>query len=326
MGSIATTKGKPFPAGIHVPCLTWFANDANQEIDWDLQKKHIEFLVNSGLDGIVIAGTNGEAVTLTAAEKSQLVRTTREIATLAGRPNITITLGTSSQCTREVINETNLAKEAGADFVLVLTPSYFHFAMTQDAIVEFFEELADASPVPVVIYNFPGVVAGLDVNSEMLERLGQHPNIVGVKLTCGGIAKVARVAAQYKPEEFTALAGQSDWLVPAMAVGATGTITGVANLYPKVCTQIFELYKAGKTQEAEAAQLQLAKMEWGFAKGGINGTKWVVAKLRGYPLESCHCRRPYPKYSDEAKQEWILKVVEPLAAVEKGIGKRGVDA
>ncbi|RSL38879.1 hypothetical protein CEP53_014504 [Fusarium sp. AF-6] len=326
MGSIATTKGKSFPHGIHVPCLTWFANDANQEIDWDLQKKHIEFLVNSGLDGIVIAGTNGEAVTLTAAEKSQLVRTTREIATLAGRPNITITLGTSSQCTREVINETHLAKEAGADFVLVLTPSYFHFAMTQDAIVDFFEELADASPVPVVIYNFPGVVAGLDVNSEMLERLGQHPNIVGVKLTCGGIAKVARVAAQYKPEEFTALAGQSDWLVPAMAVGATGTITGVANLYPKVCTQIFDLYKAGKTQEAEAAQLQLAKMEWGFAKGGINGTKWVVAKLRGYPLESCHCRRPYPKYSDEAKQEWILKVVEPLAAVENGIGKRGVDA
>ncbi|KAI8713482.1 hypothetical protein NCS52_01292900 [Fusarium sp. LHS14.1] len=326
MGSIATTKAKSFPPGIHVPCLTWFANDANQEIDWDLQKKHIEFLVNSGLDGIVIAGTNGEAVTLTAAEKSQLVRTTREIATLAGRPNITITLGTSSQCTREVINETQLAKDAGADFVLVLTPSYFHFAMTQDAIVDFFEELADASPVPVVIYNFPGVVAGLDVNSEMLERLGQHPNIVGVKLTCGGIAKVARVAAQYKPEEFTALAGQSDWLVPAMAVGATGTITGVANLYPKVCTQIFDLYKAGKTKEAEEAQLRLAKMEWGFAKGGINGTKWVVAKLRGYPLESCHCRRPYPKYNDESKQEWILKVVEPLAVVEKSIGKRGIDA
>jgi dihydrodipicolinate synthase/N-acetylneuraminate lyase len=275
---------------------------------------------------VVIAGTNGEAVTLTAAEKSQLVRTTREIATLAGRPNITITLGTSSQCTREVINETRLAKDAGADFVLVLTPSYFHFAMTQDAIVDFFEELADASPVPVVIYNFPGVVAGLDVNSEMLERLGQHPNIVGVKLTCGGIAKVARVAAQYKPDEFTALAGQSDWLVPAMAVGATGTITGVANLYPKVCTQIFDLYKAGKTQEAEAAQLRLAKMEWGFAKGGINGTKWVVAKLRGYPLESCHCRRPYPKYSDEGKQEWILKVVEQLAVVEKSIAKRGIDA
>lgn len=143
-------------------------------------------------------------------------------------------MGTSGHCTRDVIAETKLAKENGADYVLVLVPSYFHFAMTQDAIVAFFEELADASPLPVMIYNFPGVVAGLDVNSEMLERLGQHSNIVGIKLTCGGIAKVARVAAQYQPEEFSALAGQSDWLVPALSVGGRGVITGIANLYPKV--------------------------------------------------------------------------------------------
>lgn len=323
MGSIAVAKGKAYPPGIHVPALTWFADDASQEIDWDLQKKHLEFLISSGLDGIVIAGTNGEAVTLSAQEKSQLLRTTREIAVQVGRPDITITLGTSGSCTRNVIAETHLAKEAGADFVLVLTPSYFHFAMTQDAILAFFEELADVSPVPIVIYNFPGVVAGLDVNSEMLERLGQHPNIVGVKLTCGGIAKVARVTAQYKPEDFAALAGQSDWLVPALSVGSTGVITGVANLYPKVCMQIYDLYKAGNIKEAEAAQLKLAQMEWGFAKGGINGTKWVVAKVRGYPLESCHCRRPYPVYGDADKQAWILKVVEPLNAVEQGLGKRG---
>jgi dihydrodipicolinate synthase/N-acetylneuraminate lyase len=94
-------------------------------------------------------------------------------------------------------------------------------------------QLADASPLPVLIYNFPNVVAGLDVNSDMLSRLGKHPNIVGVKLTCGGIAKVSRVRALFRPEEFCALAGQSDWLVPAMAVGGTGVITGVANLYPK---------------------------------------------------------------------------------------------
>lgn len=152
----------------------------------------------------------------------------------AGRPNLAITVGCGGQCTRDVIAETRLAAEAGADFVLVLTPSYFHFAMNEDAILSFFRELADASPLPVVIYNFPGVVAGLDLNSDMLAALGQHPNIVGVKLTCGGIAKVARVRAQYQPDRFCALAGQSDWLVPALAVGGTGTITGVANLFPKV--------------------------------------------------------------------------------------------
>jgi 4-hydroxy-2-oxoglutarate aldolase len=95
-------------------------------------------------------------------------------------------------------------------------------------------QLADASPLPIVIYNFPGVAAGLDVNSEMLSTLGKHPNIVGVKLTCGGIAKVARIRTEFEPEQFSAIAGQSDWLTPCLAIGGTGVITGVANLFPKV--------------------------------------------------------------------------------------------
>lgn len=133
------------------------------------------------------------------------------------------------------------AAAAGADFALTLVPSYFHFALDDSAINEFFLEVADQSPIPVVIYNFPGVVSGLDVNSEMLDVLGQHPNIVGVKLTCGGIAKVARVSARFgafqdekENGEFRALAGQSDWLVPALDVGGSGCITGLANLFPKV--------------------------------------------------------------------------------------------
>lgn len=269
---------------------------------------------------VVIAGTNGEAVTLSAQEKRQLVQTARETATTLGQP-LPITLGCGGQTTQQVTAETQLAAEAGADYALVLVPSYFHFAMTEAAILAFFRELADASPIPIIIYNFPGVVAGLDVNSEMLSALGQHPNIIGVKLTCGGIAKVARVSAQFKPDEFFTLAGQSDWLVPAMAVGSVGSITGVANLYPRYCVRIFELFREGKTKEAEQAQLELAKMEWGFGKGGINGTKFIVAKLRGYPLESSHCRRPYPRYESEEKKAWIEGVVRPLEALEKGINE-----
>ncbi|KAG9560396.1 aldolase, partial [Aureobasidium melanogenum] len=244
---------------------------------------------------IVLAGTNGEAVTLSPKEKLDLVSITRKLANELGRPEVIVTLGCGGQSTRDVIAEIRLAKEVGADFALVLVPSYFHFAMNEDAIVEFFQELADASPVPILIYNFPGVVAGLDVNSDMLSKLGSHPNIVRVKLTCGGIAK----------------------LVPALAVGATGTITGVANLYLKYCIEIYNLWMQGKAKEAEKAQLKLAKIEWGFAKGGINGTKWVVAKLRGYSLDSYHCRRPYLKFVDAKKQAWVLDTVIPLREQEK---------
>ena len=82
------------------------------------------------------------------------------------------------------------------------------------------------------------------------------------------------------------------------------------------------MYTSGKVKEAETLQLKLAQMEWGFAQGGINGTKWVVAKLRGYPMESCECRRPYPKYDNKTKQLWIKQVVEQLAAVEETMGSR----
>lgn len=172
---------KPALEGIHVPSLTFFSNSSKQEIDWDTQNKHLRFLIASGVHGIVLAGTNGEAITLSRTEKSELVRATREAARDLGSPNLPISLGTSGTSTRDVLDDCIAAKEAGANFALVLVPSFFHFAMTKDAICEFFEEVADASPVPVVIYNFPGVAAGLNVDSTMLGRLAKHNNIVGVK-------------------------------------------------------------------------------------------------------------------------------------------------
>ncbi|QGA16778.1 hypothetical protein EYB26_004448 [Talaromyces marneffei] len=334
MGSVSKT-GTPYPPGIHVPSLTWFKSDETQSIDWDIQQKHLEFLISSGLPGVVVCGTNGEAATVTPREKSKLISLARSVAQNLGRPEIAITCGTFGGCTQAIIEDTKLAAEAGADFALVLVPSYFHFALDQDAIVGFFQEVACASPIPIVIYNFPGVVSGLNVNSEMLHILGDHPNIVVVKLTCGTIASVARTAAKFGPgldlkdnkyagqPQFVALAGQSDWLVPALSVGGTGCITGMANLYPKTCIEIFNLYVAGKKAEAEELQIKLASVEWGFGKGGINGTKSVVGKFLGYPEESTWCRRPYPKFLDSGKREWIETTVKPLQDIEASLVKRG---
>ncbi|KAF2645797.1 aldolase [Massarina eburnea CBS 473.64] len=315
----AAASDYSFPPGIHVPSLTFFTNDKEQSIDWETQEKHFDFLISNGLHGIVIAGTNGEAATLSSAEKTTLVQTARNTAQRLGRGDLPITIGGVAGCTRDTITQTIEAKEAGASAYLALTPSYFHFAMSQDAIISYYQELADASPIPIVIYNFPGVVSGLDVNSEMLDILGKHKNIVGVKLTCGGIAKVARISANFKKSEFIALAGQSDWLVPALSVGGVGTITGVANLYPKTCVEIYNLYQAGKHAEASALQIKLSVTEWGFGKGGINGTKYVVAHKRGYPATSADCRRPYPRYTDEEKRKWVVSQVSGLDEIEKSL-------
>lgn len=174
------------------------------------------------------------------AERCELVRHTRQIARRLGRADIPITVGCNAGCTRDVIDATIAAKNAGADFSLVLISSFFHFALDNEAIVSFFREVADSSPIPVVMYNYPAVAGGLDITSDIVDALGSHPNIVGVKFTCGGIAKVARAAAAFPPEQFSVFAGQADWLVPALTVGGQGCITGLANLYPKVSTIVYQ--------------------------------------------------------------------------------------
>ena len=113
--------------------------------------------------------------------------------------------------------------------------------MDSAAIISFFKEVADASPIPVMVYNYPGVTAGLDVNSDILVELSRHENIVGAKLTCGGIGKVPRVSLE-ADEGFAVLSGQIDWMGPAMEVGAMGGITGLANLWPRVCFSFLFLF------------------------------------------------------------------------------------
>ena len=117
---------------------------------------------------------------------------------------------------------------------MILVSSFFHFALDEAAIISFFQDVADASPLPIVLYNFPGVVAGLDINSDMIDVLGRHPNIAAAKFTCGSVAKLTRVAASFLPNQCTALAGQMEWLVPALVVGGQGAIAGFANLFPRV--------------------------------------------------------------------------------------------
>lgn len=86
-----------------------------------------------------------------------------------------------------------------------------------------------------------------------------------------------------------------------------------------MCQRIYDLYTDGKLKEAQDLQQQLAQMEVGFGKGGINGTKWVVAKLRGYPEGSWHCRRPYPAFEDEKLKTWVLGKVQKLAKLEASL-------
>lgn len=326
MSSNGHTNGDSSKAvlpGIHVPTPTFFKDNDEQEIDYETQKKHHTSMIKSGLQGIVVAGSTGEAVSLTTDEKVELVKQTVALREELGRSrsDCQITLGTSGQCTRDVVAQTKAAGQAGADFALVITPSYFAFGLSHKAIISFFEEIADKSPVPIIIYNWPGVTNGIEINSDIVDVLGKHPNIVGIKFTCGGIAKVARVADHFKPSEFAAMAGQSDWLVPALSSGAIGAITGMANFYPHTCLHLQELFKSGKNEEARVLQGQVASAEWALAKGGINGMKWAAAQVLGYPEHSSKPRRPYSDFVGDDKGEWVIKTLTALKPVEAKLNK-----
>ncbi|CAK7236170.1 hypothetical protein SBRCBS47491_009545 [Sporothrix bragantina] len=320
-----TSRFSFYPPGIHGPSVTFFQDSVQQEIDWDTQEKHFEFMIKH-LHGIVLAGSSGESATLSVAEKGQMVKKAREVATRLGKPDFPITLGILAGCTRDILAQIEAGHQNGADFALVLVPAVFHWSMTSEAVLDFFKEIGDRSPLPIIIYNFPNLLSGIDVDAFMLEELGQHPNIYAVKLTCGGVGKATRVAAQFKPTQFTSLSGMSDWLVAALAAGSAGCISGVANIFPNVMMEIYSLYTSGKTDEAIALQKKLVQPELGIATSDVSGMKWITAQTRGYPENSVHCRRPIPRFVDQAKKDRAMRLVTPLIEVEEQLQKQAAQS
>lgn len=315
---------RAYPPGIHAPTVTFFLPDGDrQEIDWATQEKHLEYLVKSGVHGIVVAGSSGESATLSLAERGQLVKKTREIADRNGRTDLAVTVGCLAGSTRDILDQVTEGHRNGADFALVLVPSVFHWSMTKPAIVDFFTEVSDRSPIPIAIYNFPNLLSGLDVDCDMLETLGKHENMAAVKLTCGNISKMTRVSTLFEPSEFAAVSGQSDLLVAALAAGGAGCISGVVNLFPRVLVEIYNLYRAGNIDAATELQKKVSQPEWGISTSDVSGMKWIIATSRGYPEASAECRRPFPKFSDPEKRERVTRLVAPLIPVEEKLALRG---
>ena len=150
--------------------------------------------------------------------------------------------------------------------------------------------MADASPVPVIIYSYPGVCSGINIDTDLILRLASHPNIAGIKHTDHDIGKISREAAalaslpQLSHTNFTILGGASDYLLGALSVGGKGAITGMANVAPRVCAKAYELHMAGKSSEALKFGGLISRAEWAMGKGAILGTK-VCSLSRSSPRQ-----------------------------------------
>lgn len=304
-------------AGINVPMVTFF-NPETEDVDVAAVAKHAVRLAKAGLKAVTCQGSNGEAVHLTREERKLVTSTTRKALDDAGFSDMPIVVGCGAQSVRETVLFCKDAYECGGDYALVLPPSYYKASYKQESFVEFFEDVATESPIPILIYNYPGAVAGVDLSSDTIIKLAKHPKIVGCKLTCGNTGKLNRIAHAVNAATATnpgsgwlCLGGSADFTLQTMIAGGSGIITGLGNVVPKACVKVFDLYAQGKVEEAQKIQAIVARGDWGVIAGGITGTKSALQTYYGY---GGYPRRPLPKPSKEdvAKFEAALKEVVEL--------------
>ncbi|KAK4541325.1 hypothetical protein LTR36_008083 [Oleoguttula mirabilis] len=266
--------------GIYVPTVAFF--QADEELDLETTRKHAARLAGTGIKGIVTHGSNGEAAHLSHDERILITRATREALDESGHSEIHVIVGCGAHSTRETIKLCKDAAASGGSHALVLPPSYFASLLSPKLLLDHFRNVADASPIPILVYNFPAVQSGIDLSSDQIIELSQHPNIVGAKFTCGNTGKLARVAAATATSGFLAMGGSSDFLLQTLVVGGHGVIAGLANLAPVANVKTMEYYESGEVKKAKQMQAVLARGDWIAIKGGFVAVKAGLERYFNY--------------------------------------------
>ncbi|KZT28424.1 dihydrodipicolinate synthetase [Neolentinus lepideus HHB14362 ss-1] len=332
MAANGNNGAHPLKPGIYAPIPTFFLPDT-EDLDVESLVKHIVRSAQAGV-GPLLAGSMGEAHHLTHSERVALIKATRRALDSAGLTDMPIIAGTGSGSLRESLELCNEAAEAGADYGIVITSGYYAGALDKRALKAFYTEIAEKSPIPIIIYNFPGASGGIDIDSDLLTELATEcPNLCGVKLTCGNVGKLTRVCATVSDPSFSSLyprknpaapflvlGGFIDFLIPSAYVNGHGAITGLANVAPYACARLFTLAEQSKSDPSvlsEAQRLQgiIARADYTIAKYSIAGTKYLLEKLYGYGGVP---RKPLLGLLDEKKEEiWAHPHTQDLVKLER---------
>ncbi|MCJ1442125.1 MAG: L-threo-3-deoxy-hexylosonate aldolase [Stictis urceolatum] len=306
----------PMAHGIYSPTMTFFDPDT-EDVDLPTVARHSVRLAKAGLAGLITMGSNGEAVHLTREERTMVTKATREALDNAGFSHIPVICGASEQSIRGTIQLCKEGAAAGASYALIVPPSYFRAAMDESRLEEYFIGVADGSPIPLILYNYPGAVAGIDMDSDFIIKVSQHPNIVGTKFTCGNTGKLTRVAlatdaltTTSQGSGYMALGGMADFTLQTAVSGGSGIIAGGANVLPRTCVKVWQLWQEGKLEEAMQLQKVLSKGDWVLTKAAVPGTKQAIQFGYGY---GGYPRRPLRRL----KEEEVKKLGESIAEVMK---------
>lgn len=258
--------------GILPPVTTPF--NERGDVDFGALASNIARYNETGLRGYVPLGSNGEAVHLTVDERRQVIETVKR----AANSEHTIVGGVNELSTRAAIEAACAAADCGADAVLVVTPYFYKSSMTQERLVRHFTEVADQSPLPVLIYNVPQNT-GVVIESSTIASLGAHQNIVGVKDSAGNMGAISETI-RLAPEGFSVMIGNGGIVYPSLAMGGTGAILGVACAAPRACVELYEAARAGDHARARELQNRIAPLSQIVTAGlGVPGLKAAMEIL-----------------------------------------------
>lgn len=256
-------------AGTFTPIVTPFT--PGDTVDEAALRRNVGKWMQTPLTGLVVLGSNGEAAQLDDDEADRVV----EVVRAEVPRNRVLIAGTGRESTKATIAATRRAAAAGVDAALVRTPSFFKAQMTADIFVRHYTEVADTSPIPVLLYNV-SMFTGVNLQPDAVARLSRHPNIVGLKESGSDIGLIAEFIAR-APDDFTVLAGSATTLLHALCAGCHGAILALAALCPDQCIEMGALVAQRRLDEARALQRRL--MPLARSVGGTYGVAGLKAAL-----------------------------------------------
>ncbi len=252
-------------SGVWIPICTPFTRG---EVDIGKLERNLEIYSQTKLQGYFALGSNGEACMLDEEEKKRVLRT----VFMKKEENQLVMAGCSHESARGTIALTNFAADEGADIASIITPHYFKKVMTDDALIQFFEAVADSSSLPVVLYNAPGFTGGVALSVKAVARLSQHPNIVGMKDSAPTGPNV--FLSTTDREKFSILAGSANFFLPSLLMGAVGGVLSAANFFPQVCCRLYEIFQQGNMEQARELQQAILRVNREVSgKYGVAGVK-----------------------------------------------------
>ena len=236
--------------GMATAIVTPMSSDGS--VDYEAMGRFIDFQIENGINALVVMGTTGENATLEPEEQKEVIAFT--VKKTAGR--VPVIAGTGTNNTAHVLENTKNACEVGVDGILVVTP-YYNKA-TQAGLIKHFTMIADASEVPVILYNVPGRT-GCALTPKTIATLAEHPNIVGLKEATGNMAQMVEIM-HLCGDKIDVYSGEDALTVPMMAMGGSGTISVLSNVMPAESVAMTDACKAGDFKTAAAMQCKLLPM------------------------------------------------------------------